>query len=34
MTILIYINDLEDHISNKVLIFADATKVFRKLQIM
>ena len=27
---LIYINDLEDDISNKVLKFADDTKVFRK----
>ena len=26
---LIYINDLEDDISSKVLKFADATKVFR-----
>ena len=29
-TILIYINDLEDDISSKVLKFADDTKVFRK----
>ena len=28
--VLIYINDLEDYISNKVLKFADDTKVFRK----
>ena len=27
---LIYINDLEDDISSKVLKFADETKVFRK----
>ena len=27
---LIYINDLEDDISSKVLKFADDTKVFRK----
>ena len=27
---LIYINDLEDDISSKVLTFADDTKVFRK----
>ena len=27
---LIYINDLEDDISNKVLKFSDDTKVFRK----
>ena len=29
-TVLIYINDLEDDISSKVLKFADNTKVFRK----
>ena len=28
--ILIYINDLEDDISSKVLNFADDTKIFRK----
>ena len=30
--ILIYINDLNDNITSKVLKFADDTKVFRKLQ--
>ena len=31
--VLIYINDLEDDISSKVLNFADDTKVFRKVTI-
>ena len=31
---LIYINDLDDHIPNKVLKFEDDTKVFRKNSMM
>ena len=31
---LIYISDLEDGISNKVLKFADYTKLFRKVQMI
>ena len=31
---LIYINDLEDDISSKVLKFADDTKVFKRLQMI
>ena len=31
---LIYINDLDDDITSKVLKFADDTKVFRKIKVM
>ena len=31
---VIYINDLDDDITSKVLKFADDTKVFRKLKVM